>query len=147
MAALDLVRDLLEEQPLRAAYHRDAMRLMHLIGDRDAALAQFERCCRLLKDELDLQPLPETLALAHQIRLSGVRAAKPPLGTTTPELHAPLIGREESWMNIGRASGRLALVEGAPGVGKTRLAEEFARAHGSLLALKGHDASWNDDLN
>lgn len=138
--ALRIVRALIDEEPLQEAHHREAMRLLHLIGDRAGALAQYERLCALLRDELALTPQPETVALARRIQLAQERQA-PAAPTAEPELRAPLIGRDGAWMQLGAAQGKLALIVGEAGVGKSRLAEEFARAHGGLLLVKGREIS------
>ncbi len=44
------------------------MRWLAWSGQRNAALAQFERCRQLLTEALEVEPLPETLALYEQIR-------------------------------------------------------------------------------
>jgi DNA-binding SARP family transcriptional activator len=46
--ALLRVRQLLEDNPLQEQRHCDAMRLLAALGQREAALAQFERCRNLL---------------------------------------------------------------------------------------------------
>ena len=67
VAATDL-RRLLELDPWREDAHRQLMLLLARGGQRDAALAQYETCRRLLLDELGLEPSAETRALAEQIR-------------------------------------------------------------------------------
>lgn len=141
LEALRIVRALIEDDPLQEAHHREAMRLLHLTGDRAGALAQYERLCALLRDELALAPLPQTAALARRIQLAQEQQAPPAAATAQPELRAPLIGRDEAWMQLGAAAGKLALIVGEAGVGKSRLAEEFARANGALLRVKGREIS------
>jgi DNA-binding SARP family transcriptional activator len=48
--------------------HRQLMRALALNGQRGAALAQYRTCCRVLADELGVQPAPETTALYEHIR-------------------------------------------------------------------------------
>lgn len=48
--------------------HRQLMRLLAASGRRDLALAQFETCRRLLREELGIEPSRETLALYASIR-------------------------------------------------------------------------------
>lgn len=139
--ALQLVRALLSDDPLQETFHREAMRLLNLLGDRDAALAQYEACRKLLRAELALEPLAETTALAQRVRLAQEQSSQPAAGATLPELKAPLIGRDEAWMRLGAAAGKLALIEGEAGVGKSRLAEEFARAAGAVVSVKGREIS------
>jgi DNA-binding SARP family transcriptional activator len=55
-------------QPWREEAHRQLMRALALAGDRSAALAHYKTCCRLLADELSVEPAPETTALYERIR-------------------------------------------------------------------------------
>ncbi len=58
----------LELDPYREDAHRQLMRLLARRGLTSQALAQFERCCRLLRVELGVDPDATTLALVAQIR-------------------------------------------------------------------------------
>lgn len=61
-------------EPWREEAHRQLMRALALGGQRAAALAQYGICCRVLSDELGVEPSPETTALYQRIRggdLSG----------------------------------------------------------------------------
>lgn len=74
---------LLANDPLREHVHRAVIRCHLSLGDRAAALRQFESCVRLLRQELEVDPSPETLALAAQARagepvVAGVRAPAAP---------------------------------------------------------------------
>jgi len=55
-------------EPWREAAHRQLMRALALGGQRAAALAQYRACCRLLTDELGVEPAPETTTLYERIR-------------------------------------------------------------------------------
>jgi DNA-binding SARP family transcriptional activator len=55
-------------EPWREEAHRQLMRALALAGDRSAALAHYKTCCRLLADELGMEPAPETAALYERIR-------------------------------------------------------------------------------
>ena len=145
--ALLRVEQLLTEDPLQEQRHRDAMRLLGALGRREAALAQFERCSRLLAQELGLSPMAETVALQATLRSSTAPAAN--AQSTQHDLHAnaavprpataallpeqlPFVGRsaEVAAMEAAWAAGRALLIEGDAGVGKSRLAIEFAASHG-----------------
>jgi DNA-binding SARP family transcriptional activator len=74
---------LLASDSLREHVHRAVIRCHLALGDRAAALRQFDGCARLLRQELEVDPSPETLALAAEARggepaASGVRAAGAP---------------------------------------------------------------------
>lgn len=134
------LRALVDEEPLQEAHHRDLMRLLQRLGDRGGALAQFERLRALLRAELALDPLPETVALAR--RIQSMPAVEPPAAARPqPELQAPLVGREHAREQLRAAAGKLALIEGDAGVGKTRLAESFALGVGPLLRIKAREVS------
>ena len=55
-------------EPWHEAAHRQLMRALALAGDRSAALAHYKTCCRLLADELGVEPAPETTALCERIQ-------------------------------------------------------------------------------
>jgi DNA-binding SARP family transcriptional activator len=117
---------------------RRLMRLHYVAGDRMAALSAFERCRRLLREELDTPPLPETLALAREIERGAPAlvpaAPKPklPLSVLRPPV---LVGREREWARMEAAweAGKSIFLSGEPGVGKTRLAHDFAASRGRYL--------------
>ncbi|GAA1942122.1 BTAD domain-containing putative transcriptional regulator [Kitasatospora viridis] len=56
---------LITEQPLREAFHRQLMLVLHRTGQQAEALAVFGRLRRTLVDELGVEPGPDVLA-AHQ---------------------------------------------------------------------------------
>ncbi|MFN8489013.1 MAG: BTAD domain-containing putative transcriptional regulator [Caldilineaceae bacterium] len=55
--------------PSREEAHRQLMRSLARRGRRNEALAQYETCRRLLREQLDVDPDLETVALAEQIRI------------------------------------------------------------------------------
>ncbi|MEJ5199547.1 MAG: BTAD domain-containing putative transcriptional regulator, partial [Anaerolineae bacterium] len=128
--ALRFADRLLALDPWREEAHRELMRLLALSGRRSDALAQYEVCRRILARELDVEPDAETSALFHRIR-DGALAPRSP-SPVVPTL--PFLGRAAEhaacvrWWEAARAgAGRLLLVEGEAGVGKTRLVEEVLR--------------------
>ncbi len=80
--AIRFGKRLLQVDPLRESSHRLLMESYYLSGDRAAALQQFEQCQQLLRDELDAEPMPETVMLYRQIRqgekISAAGGASPP---------------------------------------------------------------------
>ncbi len=72
---LDYCERILQLDPASERAHQQMMRLHHLSGNRTAALRQFERCVRHLKEELDVSPSASTLAILAQVRADGVEAA------------------------------------------------------------------------
>jgi predicted ATPase/DNA-binding SARP family transcriptional activator len=135
--AISMARRMLEIDPLREASQRDLMRLLAISGQRSAALAQYERCRKLLDDELGIAPEAETIALYQSIldgRLSARDLPQPPTVQSARDLPLPstqLIGRaaalEMLVARLRHGSPRLLTLTGPPGIGKTRLAVEIAR--------------------
>jgi WD40 repeat protein/DNA-binding SARP family transcriptional activator len=62
---------LLAMDSLREKTHRQLMELLAQSGEREAALAQYETCCRLLDEELGAGPSPDLVALYRQIQAGG----------------------------------------------------------------------------
>jgi DNA-binding SARP family transcriptional activator len=60
------------------------MRLYYLVGDRTAALRQYERCAEILRRELAVEPAASTIALYQQIRQGRL---------TRPVSSSQLLGR------------------------------------------------------
>lgn len=58
----------IELEPWAESAHRQLMRLYTALGQRSAALAQYEVCRRALADELGVEPEAETTALYEHIR-------------------------------------------------------------------------------
>jgi predicted ATPase/DNA-binding SARP family transcriptional activator len=137
--AISMARRMLEIDPLREAAQRDLMRLLAISGQRSAALAQFDRCKRVLREELGIAPEAETLALYQRISdgtLSARNLPRPPAAALPsardlPPPAARLIGRETVLAmlvaRLRQSTPRLLTLTGPPGIGKTRLALEIAR--------------------
>jgi DNA-binding SARP family transcriptional activator/tetratricopeptide (TPR) repeat protein len=138
--ALALHLRLLHEDSLQERQHREVMRLHYLLGEREAALEQFRRCRDALHLELGLEPLPETVLLAERIRQAQtLERVETQVRDAGVDLRAPLVGRDAALAALERQVGATLLV-GEPGVGKTRLAQEFASSH-SGLTLRFTEAS------
>lgn len=58
---------ILRYDPAREQTHRQLIRLHYLAGNRTAALHQYEVCVATLRDELDVEPTANTIALYRQI--------------------------------------------------------------------------------
>lgn len=67
----------------REKVHRQVMWLHWLAGNRDAALLQYQRCARILRDELNAAPMDETRQLYEQMRAGQVPAQASAWAETT----------------------------------------------------------------
>lgn len=108
---------------------RRVMRLHYLLGDRGSALKAYEQCKRTLLEELGVSPSSETEALAALIlksfQIGPARSRREmPLAVQRPP---SLIGRDEAWAKMDEAWARrqAIFVSGPPGIGKTRLVQDF----------------------
>ena len=139
-AALETYLELLEADGLRERYHCEAIRLHARLGEREAALAQFERCRKMLRSEFGLEPLPQTVAVAERVRAGEPqKPIDPPAQSNLPPLETPLVGRQNVWDRLERAlgAGRTVIVSGEAGVGKSRLLREFAATRGRFHTNRG----------
>ncbi|MDX2003897.1 MAG: AAA family ATPase [Meiothermus sp.] len=140
--ALGYAERWLEAEPVSELAHRRVMRLHYLLGDRSAAVAAFERCEAVLQKELGIKPFAETLELLRLIERGREVAAPANTPTAIPltVLRPPvLVGREREWaeMEAAWARGQMVVLEGPPGVGKTRLLTDFVQAHGPFVLHQG----------
>lgn len=63
-------REILRHDPLREHVHRALMGYHQAMGDRPSAVRQYLECARVLRDELQMEPMAETRALYERIRTS-----------------------------------------------------------------------------
>ncbi len=145
------------DQLVAAHPYRENLRGLHMLalyrsGRQAEALGAFQETRRILNEELGVDPSPQLESLHQQIlqhapeinRVTAMRADPgEPVRTEAPQPAHPLVGRSEqlraleSTLEAAVAGhGRLVLVAGEPGVGKTRLAEELARR------AKGVTVAW-----
>ncbi len=127
----------------------------HLAGERDAAHATYARYVARLATEPHRAPARAIGELMARLEQSRTEQSQPRAKETWYE-HAPsfvgsLVGRADEWDVLRRAwnavaagVSRVALIEGEPGVGKTRLADDFLRwtasQGGIVLRGRGYDA-------
>jgi DNA-binding SARP family transcriptional activator len=136
--------------PLDESAHVRRMELLATAGDRAGAVRQYRSCVAVLERELGVEPLPETTARYEAIRdgqvLGQLSAAEPELPRApAPALDPgdlPIVGRDNALRDaeairqaIG-ADGRVLVISGEPGIGKSRLAQaigERARSAGAMV--------------
>jgi DNA-binding SARP family transcriptional activator/energy-coupling factor transporter ATP-binding protein EcfA2 len=147
--AIRLAKVLLEQDKLNEDVHRAVIRLEHKRGNDEAALAQFEQLRLILKKELNVEPLEETLALLRDIESGSISRSKIALLAKTPEavtdLPEKLVGRDDLVGSIEAClhKGERVLLQGLGGSGKTALAATVAARHltrqGLVLWLQAGD--------
>jgi DNA-binding SARP family transcriptional activator len=145
-AAIDALERAIAFDPLQEDLQRAAMRLHYLSGDRAGAIRRYEQLRRLLDDELGVPPLDETRALYDAIITDTLPTTdqRPTTNDRQPQSISssrwsaagglsssvlPFTGRAAELEQLrGLPPGQgLALIEGEPGIGKTRLAMEYLR--------------------
>jgi predicted ATPase/DNA-binding SARP family transcriptional activator len=117
--------------------HRQLMELYARSGQQAAALRQYELCVELLRDELDVEPAPETITLYEAIKARQIEPAQTeaallalPAGSVSDHLPpqiTPFVGREKELHEIKQLlltnpPHRLMTLTGPGGIGKTRMA-------------------------
>lgn len=132
--ALEHAQHLLQIEPLSEEAHRRIIRLHYLSGDRAQALLAFDRCERVLKDEVGARPSPQTLQLLSTIDNAGVVALQRGRNRQLPVvlLRPPrLIGREAEFELLVQAAleQRPVLLMGEAGMGKSRLLADLVAWH------------------
>jgi len=129
---------LLAVDPWREDVVRRLVAIRYESGDRAGALVEYHNFATRLQAELGVEPMPETQAVRDAIvRDDALDAETPP---STPPAHfatlspsMPFVGREseldlltQAWSRAARGNGSVVFIGGESGIGKSRLALEFA---------------------
>lgn len=144
--ALEAQLRLLRTDELQEHAHAEVMRLHALLGERGQALRHFEQLRAVLAEQLGLEPLPETVALAAQMRTSSVPQRLKEV-SPAPLLVIPLVGREAVWNALACSNTSVCLILSEPGLGKTRLALDFAHSRASSVLIQGREVSSHTPLS
>ncbi len=140
---IPITRRLIEADPWEERAHRQLMRVLARTGEGALALSHYADLQEQLERDLGTAPTVETVALMEQIRTGEISRAVPEmeiaypdfLTSTRPPVPSSLFagrGRELEGLSAhleatlaGR--GRIVLLAGEAGSGKTMLAREFMR--------------------
>lgn len=150
---IDCARRLLILDPLSEEAHRQLMHLYSEAGRRGPALALYDKLRNMLNSELGVEPLAETAALYESILAEqrSTESGEERPGAVGPLI--PLVGRgeafsqlQESWRQVVEGRGRITLIQGGSGIGKTRLARSFvdgvtAQRRAVVLSGRSRDAA------
>lgn len=154
--AVDAADRWLASEPLSDEAARLAIEARYLAGDRGGALARFLDFKTTFKRETGCDPSRNLLSLVRRVEADASPVTSRPITdewyARAPSFEASLIGREEewsallkSWKAVRKGGGKIVLLQGEPGVGKSRLAEEFTRwvvaDGGTVLRGHGYDIS------
>ena len=152
--AANLADRWLQCDPLSDEATRLAVEACYLSGDRGSALARFAEYRATLMRETGCEPSRSLFNLARRVEADAAAVSVRPITdewyVRAPSFEASLIGREaewsvlvKAWKAVSRGAGQITLIEGEPGVGKSRLAEEFLRwvvaQGGGTLRGRGYD--------
>ncbi len=155
-ALIGELETLTSTHPMRERLWTQRMLALYRSGRQAEALRVFQDLRAILVAELGIEPGHDVTWLEHAILTQEPALDFPapperdanggPVAATTPANgyrvrvpaspnEGPLIGREREsehlrdwWASVRRGTGRLLTVDGDPGIGKTRLVAELARA-------------------
>ncbi|RMG70026.1 MAG: hypothetical protein D6711_18380, partial [Chloroflexi bacterium] len=135
--AIKFLRYSIAIDPLNDTAQRQVIRLYAISGQRSAALKQYETYCKLLEQELGVEPHEETQRLYEAIKsdnVDNILTAKRIILGNLPPTPALVIGREnaieEVKARLGITNERVdfttIVIQGWPGIGKTTLSSLIA---------------------
>ncbi|HEX2047061.1 MAG TPA: BTAD domain-containing putative transcriptional regulator [Acidimicrobiales bacterium] len=156
-AVVDELEQLVAREPLRERFWAQLMVALYRSGRQAEALRAYGRLRVVLAEELGIEPSPELRRLEEAVlqqdgHLEWGRAREAP---SRPDLRVALedtshrpsafVGREQELESLRRwldravaGEGRLVLLRGEPGIGKTGIAEEVA----ALARARGVPVLW-----
>lgn len=152
--AVGVVQKWVNAEPFDENAQQRLMSLYALTGERAKAIQIYHVFAKSLSSELDTQPLPETQALLQSIQNGQTLAERErshvvqtPRRVTLSKSQIfpalPFVGRQneisslqEAYREAAAGSGRLVLVMGEAGIGKTRLLQEYLILHPNTPVLQ-----------
>jgi DNA-binding SARP family transcriptional activator len=152
--ALAIAQSWITAEPFDENARRSLMQSYALTGDRTRAKNAYQAFTELLQEELGTEPLPETQALMQSIQngdfFSNQETISPPISRQQSFVRShphfkptiPFVGRkqeistlEQAYQEAKSGSGRLVLITGEAGIGKTRLLQEYMFLHPESSSL------------
>ncbi len=148
---IEIAQHILRTDRAHETAHQHLIFCFAATGNRAAALKQFEECELALREELGVEPSPETRALLERVTQNETRAKSPAAALTNlPKPLTSFVGRERELQELRALLGKSEAVSdsnakrttaanenasplravtlvGAGGSGKTRLAIQAAR--------------------
>jgi predicted ATPase/DNA-binding SARP family transcriptional activator len=146
--AIEFARRILVLDPANETAHQQVMICYEALGDRAAALNQYNDCVRSLHNVFAVAPSAETQSIFTRLQKAATRSIS--LSARPTNLPTPLtsfIGRETELEAVesllvplkhGEQAARMVTLTGAGGSGKTRLAIQSA----AELVDVYHDGVW-----
>src|SRR6476661_861858 len=135
---MELADRWLSSEPVSDEAAQLAVEARYLSGNRAGALARFAEYRDFLAREAGCEPGRALQALVRRVEADRSASDAPPITDEwyirAPTFEASLVGRERQWKALTaawkqalRGHGRIVLLDGESGVGKSRLADEFLR--------------------
>jgi DNA-binding SARP family transcriptional activator len=142
--AMQLLRRLIQLDPLRESAYQALMRIAALAGDRSAGLQAYHAAVSNFHRELGVEPDAETRAAYRRLLAldsatpgdHSSAAAEPTVGSRrlVGSASQPFVGRRgewaavlEAWKTVAQGPSKLLDIRGEAGIGKTRVLEELVR--------------------
>ena len=144
--ALELAQRILATDRAHEKAHQHLMFCYAALGNRAAALKQYEECVRALRDELGVEPSAETTALCTRIQTEAAATKSPEaVFTNLPIPLTSFVGRQQEIAQVKMLieNARLLTLTGAGGCGKTRLAVQVVTELAAQDRFK-HGVWWID---